>query len=160
MVKNTIVIENARIGFRNFSGRETQFNPAGKRNFCVFLDPDLATALDNDGWNVKWLTPKDENDDPQPYLQVSVNYANLPPKVIMITSRGKTILDEESLSLLDWADIIEVDLIINPYNWVIQEGTKNEKRGIKAYVKSLYVTIAEDEFESKYFGESDKLDGN
>lgn len=150
MIKSTIVIENAHIGFRNFSGKEGQFNAAGKRNFCVFLELDIAKTLENDGWNVRWLTPKDENEDPQPYLQASVNYNHIPPKIVMITSTGKTILDEDTVSILDWADIKEVDLILNPYNWVLHEGTKNEKRGVKAYVKAMYVTIAEDPFEAKY----------
>ena len=42
---------------------------------------------------------------------------------------------------------------IRPYNWVIQEGTKNEKSGVKAYLRSLYVVIEEDEFAEKYAGD-------
>lgn len=155
MVKSNIVIEGARIGFRNFSGKEGKYNPAGKRNFCVFLDMELAQALETDGWNVRWLEPRDEDADKQPYLQVAVSYDNIPPKIVMITSRGKTILDDDSVGLLDWAEITEVDLIIRPYNWVLQEGTRNEKRGVKAYVKSMYITIAEDEFEAKYYDAPD-----
>ena len=151
MIRNNITIEDARIGFRNFSGKEGQFNPAGKRNFCVFLDNDIAKTLEEDGWNVRWLQPKDDQEDPQAYLQVAVSYTNIPPKIIMITSHGKTILDEESVPLLDWADIKEVDLIINPYNWTLHAGTKNEKSGVKAYLKAMYVTIEEDEFEAKYY---------
>lgn len=150
MVKNNIVIENARIGFRNFSGKEGKFNPAGRRNFCVFIDSELATQLEEDGWNVRWLNPKDDGDEKQAYLQVAVSYDNIPPKILIVSSRGKTILDETSINILDWAEIQEVDLIIRPYNWTVQPGTRNEKSGVKAYVKSMYVTIAEDEFESKY----------
>lgn len=145
MIKNNIVIENGRIGFRNFSGKEGKFNPAGRRNFCVFLDSDLARILEADGWNVRWLEPRDPQEDKQAYLQVAVSYDNIPPKIVLVTSHGKTILDEESVNLLDWAEIKEVDLIIRPYNWDV-----NGKSGVKAYVKSMYVTIAEDEFEQKY----------
>lgn len=149
-VNSNIIIEGARIGFRNFEGKEGKFNPAGKRNFCVFLERELALTLEADGWNVRWLQPRDEQDDPQGYLQVSVSFDNIPPKIILITSRGKTLLDEESVSGLDWAEIATVDLIIRPYNWVLHEGTKNEKRGVKAYLKSAYIQIVEDEFESKW----------
>lgn len=151
MIKSNIAIENARIGFRNFSGKEGAFNPPGRRNFCVFLDQDLARTLESDGWNIRWLQPKDDQEDPQAYLQVTVSYNNMPPKVIMITGRGRTILDEEAINVLDWADIKEVDLIINPYNWKLHAGTANEKSGVKAYLKAMYVTISEDEFESKYY---------
>jgi len=149
-VSDNIIIEGARIGFRNFSGKEGQFNPAGKRNFCVFLEEGLAKKLESDGWNVRWLHPRDDQEREQGYLQVAVSFDNIPPKIIMITSGGKTILDAESISLLDWAEISEIDLIIRPYNWVLHEGTKNEKSGVKAYVKSMYVQIVEDEFEKKW----------
>lgn len=146
MVKNNITIENARIGFRNFSGKEGRFNPAGRRNFCVFIDTELAHQLESDGWNVRWLDPRDGNEDKQAYLQVAVSFDNTPPKMIIISSKGKTILDSESVSILDWAEIKEVDLIIRPYNWNV-----SGKGGVKAYVKAMYVTIMEDEFESKYY---------
>ena len=151
MVKNNIVIEGARIAFRNFSGKEGKFNPEGRRNFCVFLEYDLALTLEQDGWNVRWLDPVEDGDKPQPYLQVAVSYDNIPPKIILVSSRGKNILDNESVSLLDWAEIETVDMVIRPYNWTLHEGTKNEKSGVKAYVKSMYVTIVEDPLEHKYY---------
>jgi len=155
MIKDNIVIEGARIGFRNFSGKEGKFNPAGRRNFCVFLEEELAKVLEKDGWNIRWLQPRDEQETPQGYLQVAVSFENIPPKIILISSRGKTILDAESVALLDWAEIKEVDLIIRPYNWTV-----NEKSGVKAYVKSMYITIAEDEFASKYYDVPDSAEGS
>lgn len=146
MVKNNIVIENARIGFRNFSGQAGKFNPAGRRNFCVFLEQELGKVLEEDGWNVRWLQPKDEGEDLVPYLQVAVSYDNIPPKIVLVTGRGKTLLEESTVNILDWAEIANVDLIIRPYNWDV-----SGKSGVKAYVKSMYVTLIEDEFESKYY---------
>ena len=155
MVKSNIVIENAKIGFKNFSGKEGKFNPAGRRNFCVFLESELAESLESDGWNIRWLDPKDPDADRQAYLQVAVSYDNIPPKIVMISSKGQTALHEETIGIVDWAEIDTVDLIIRPYNWTMHEGTRNEKRGVKAYIKSMYITIVEDVFESKYINTPD-----
>ena len=132
-VNDNLVIENARLLFRNFSGRESKYNRAGQRNFCVYIDdPKDAQKLMDDGWNIRERPPREEGEDPRYYIQVAVSFENIPPTVYMIRN---------------------VDLTIGPYNWVIQEGTKNEKRGVKAYLRSMYVTIEEDEFAEKYAGE-------
>lgn len=140
-----IRIENADIHFKNFSGAEGQFNPAGRRNFCVFFDDVQADELARAGWNIRTLNPRDEGDPPQPYMQVAVSFSNVPPKVVLITSRGKTQLDEETINMLDFAKFRNVDIAISPYHWSV-----NGRSGVKAYLKTMYVTLEEDEFESKY----------
>lgn len=143
----TVVLEGVRIVFRNFAGKEGRYSPAGRRNFSVLIeDSDLENDLAEDGWNIKYLQPRNEEEEPQPYIQVAVNYDNIPPKIVMVTSRGKTVLDEDSVGVLDWAEISNVDLILRAYSWEV-----NGKTGIKAYVKSMYVTLVEDELESKYW---------
>ena len=144
---SNIVIENARIIFRNFSGDEKKYNPRGKRNFCVVIpDAKTAKALAADGWNIKTLRPRDPEEDETPYLQVAVAYNMYPPNITLITSKGKkTKLDEDMVSMLDSAEIKNVDLEIRPYIW-----TANDKSGVKAYVKNMYVTIEEDALAAKY----------
>ena len=151
-----VTIEGARILFRNFSGEEKQFNPKGRRNFCVILDPDLAEKLVANGWNVKILKPREEGDEPQPYLQVKVMYGARPPKVVMLTSNNRVEITEDTVGMLDWAEIEKVDLVIRPYQYDV-----NGHQGISAYLKSMFVTIAEDYLEQKYADcEGHKCDGH
>ncbi len=140
-----LTIRDARLIFRNFAGKEDQYNREGNRNFCVLLDEENAVAMEQDGWNVKALKSREEGDPEQPYIQVSVSYKVRPPRIVMITSKGRTDLDEEAVDMFDWADIKKADLIVVPYNWTV-----GAKSGIKAYLKSLFVTIEEDELELEY----------
>ena len=141
----TFMVEDARILFRNFAGQKTQYNAEGARNFSVVLTDEMAEKMLADGWNVKFLAPREEDEAPTPYIQVKVNFSIKPPRVVMITSTARTHLGPESISVLDWADIKTCDLIARAYNWEV-----NGKTGISAYLQSMFITIEEDELERKY----------
>lgn len=142
----TFMIEDARIIFRNFQGKEGQYNRAGDRNFAVIIPDDkLAKDMLKDGWNVRYLEPREEGDEPTPYISVAVNFNNRPPRIVMLTSRARTNLTEDTVEVLDWANIQSVDVICRAYEWTV-----NGKSGIKAYLQSLFVTIEEDYLERKY----------
>lgn len=150
--REQITFEGVKIIFRNFSGVPGKFNEAGDRNFNIVLeDEDVAKAMAADGWNVKWKTPKDDEDPPPPILKVNVKYRDRegkpvrPPRVVLITSHGKTLLEESMLPILDWADIVNVDMTFVPYNYSALGRT-----GISAYLRSIYVTIRDDPLEDKY----------
>lgn len=146
-VEENARIDNARILFRNFAGEErAPFNKAGDRNFCVVLEPEVAEGMANAGWNVKTTTPREEGDAPLHYIQAAVSYKNRPPNIYMLTRNGRTRLDEDTVVVLDYADIAKVDVILNPYNWEVP----GSGSGVKAYVKTMFVDLVEDELEKKY----------
>jgi hypothetical protein len=144
---STIIIEDAQLIFRNFEGKEGQFNAKGDRNFCVVLDdPETINNLVRDGWNVRTYGDTEEGDEPIQYLPVRVSYKYKPPHVVMITSKARTTLTDDSIEVLDFADLDKVDLVCNAYDWSMPDG----KTGRKAYLKTMFATIAEDELERKY----------
>jgi hypothetical protein len=145
-------IEDAHIipGWRNFSGQEDMFNQAGSRVFSIMLRPEDADAMANAGWNVKIREPKEElalqGVEAFPFIQVQVGYKAYPPKITMISSAGRTTITEAEVDALDALDFKTVDLILRPREWENALG----KKGIKAYLKTMFVTIEEDELERKY----------
>lgn len=143
--RKQVTLEDATLIFKNFAGAEAQYNTAGDRNFAVLLDPETAAQLAKDGWNVRTLEAKEEGEDDAFYLPVTVSYKNQPPRIVMITSRGKENIGEDLVDVLDYAQMATVDLICNGYDWSV-----NGKSGTKAYLKSLFVTIEEDFLERKY----------
>lgn len=148
-----VTIEGAQIVLRNFKGAEEKFNPPGTRTFGVLLPDEIAAAMLADGWNVKQFKVREEElaEDPEAqgnfWIQVTAEYRKgRPPRAFLIASSGKkTLLTDETISQLDGVDLQNVDVIINPYRW-----EANGNGGIKAYLKTMYVTIEEDELDRKY----------
>lgn len=144
--KTPIAFEGARILWPNFSGREKQYNAEGERNFNLAIPKEQAEQMAADGWNVKCKMPREEGDEPLCHMEVKVSFkGKWPPRIVLINSGGQTELDEETVNLLDQIRYANVDLMINPSEWDV-----NGKKGVKAYLKSIYVTQDEDVLEAKY----------
>lgn len=145
-INGNLSIENARIIFRNFSGKPSKFNREGDRNFCVVIDdPEQAAQLAEDGWNVRISTPRDEDAEPVHYIPVAVVFSNYPPSITLITGDKMNPIDEELVGELDTMEIKTCDIILRPYNWEV-----NGDSGVKAYLKTMYVVQEVDEFAHKY----------
>lgn len=146
MLDDKLVIEHAGLIFRNFSGNPSTFNPEGKKEFSVLLDPEKAAELKALGWNVKYAKPRESDENPpQAFMSVAVSYENYPPTIILVTDKNKTIMSEEAIKMLDWAELENVDLVIRPYSWDV-----NGNKGVKAYLKTMYAKAVEDAFSEKY----------
>lgn len=146
-------IDDARIIYRNFSGRGDRFNKEGDRNFSLLI-PDQETAdllLGNinkygASWNVKIKPPRDADDAPFIHLPVKVRFNNRGPNIYLKTGDVMNKLDEESVSILDDVTIISVDLDIRPYDDVMPNGTPFRS----AYLQSMCVTQQVDRFAERY----------
>ena len=147
-VTSNIKLENARLINKNFRGEKKDFNEEGNRNFGVLIEDELADQLIEDGWNVKRLRPRPDDPDQHgtAWIPVKVKFGKIPPVVVLITSKGKLCLDEETIGQLDWTRIKAADLISRPYNYI-----RNGRSGVAAYLKALYVTVDEtDDLAYKY----------
>jgi hypothetical protein len=144
--ETTLKIEGTHIVFKpNFAGEEEQFNREGDRYFNVAVDPDHVDQLRGDGWNVKEWTGKEEDDETLYFIKVKVSFKFKPPRLVLITSRGRVPLDEETCDILDWQEYEFIDVIISASHY-----TMNGRSGISAYLKTGMFVVAEDELEKKY----------
>lgn len=144
-VSKDLVLEGVRLIYRNFEGRKDKFNKEGDRNFGVVIPQDMADQLVKEGWLVKCRPGREEGDPPLCFLHVSLRFDVFPPRIYFVTSRGKTALDAKTCSMVDVADIENVDIIIRPYNWTV-----DGEQGTKAYLKSIWIKLQETSLDAKY----------
>lgn len=151
-------IYNAKLIFKNFRGLAKQFNPAGKRNFCVLLDDATAEKLKADHWRIKYLQPREEGDSPRPYLKVNVCYGTKAnpdgtikeygPDIWLITGENKTLQNAETVGNIDVADIADARIRIRPFEY---------QGELSAYLNKAYITAKVDEFDM-FYDEGDPSD--
>ena len=145
-----IIIEGARIKFKNFAGEARQYNPAGQRNFVLCLPDDLAQQLTAEGWNVKWKPGRHPEDPDEAQLVVKVKYTesgddhSRDPITYLIQGRRKIALDGRTVATLDRLAPLNIDLVVRPYVWDI-----NGNVGVTAYLDEIYYTAVEG-LSSKY----------
>ena len=150
--RNILQIDDARIIFRNFRGEGGRFNKEGDRNFAVVIpNQEMAESLLNDtnqygaGWNVKIKAPREEGDDPFIYLPVKVKFNNRGPVIYLESGSNRIRLTEDTVSMLDEIDILNVDIDIRPYDDEI-----NGKPFRSAYLQSMLVRQEIDRFAARF----------
>lgn len=146
MIENgNLVIKNARITLKNFSGRQKRYNDEGDRNFAVYLSEEDATFLAGEGWNVRYFSPREGEENGKAFLKIAVAFGKYPPKIVLIDRGKRDILDENTVHRLDSLELEEINLAIRPYPWEVRG-----QKGIKGYLKTLYARVVVDEFEGLY----------
>lgn len=140
---------NCHLMFSNFEGKEGRYNDEGARNFNIRLNQKDADYLTDEGFRVRPVPPKDPDAEPLFLLKVNVMFKDDPkdsrnPKILLKNNHGNKKLDENSVQILDWADIENVNVSINPYN-----SPKNDHT--TAYLNMLIAQMHEDPFEAEFY---------
>lgn len=140
----TLLIDNARIVFRNFSGEAGKYNRAGDRSFALVIDdPRIFDELVERGWNPR---AKDVDDETTYiHLPVKVKFNDFGPTVYLKSGKAMRKLNEDNVDCLDRIDIASVDLNIRPYDWEM-----NGRTGRSAYLDSIWVTQRVDRFAARF----------
>jgi hypothetical protein len=151
--RRLISIENTNFIWRtNFSGdpeRDSFGSDARKANIII---PDTEMALDmrDAGFNVKETRPKEGEEEgfvPTYYVAINVNYdTDWPPKIYLVSGDSEPVLlDEESVDILDKCYVLNVNVVLNPY--------QNQRTGRSSlYVRTMYVEqdVEDDPFAHRY----------
>ena len=133
-----IRVSDAELRFKNFSGTARRYNAAGVRNFHLVLDDKTAYDLEKLGWNISWHEPKREDEERWASLKVAARFDVYPPTITVKTESGARVsLDGDTVSVLDWAELEHVRLMITASHWENATGGS----GYKAYLSRMLATI-------------------
>lgn len=148
LARRDVTLQNAQIIYKNFEGREEQFNAEGQRYFHVLLDVATADILEREGYNIKRKPPLEEGSEPFIHMKIKVNFKGRPPTVALISkSKGtRNTLDEDTVQLADHADFEKIDMTISPYDWKLKSG----QTGRTAYLQSFYGVLYENPLDALY----------
>lgn len=137
-----ILLDNADIDFRNFSGKVDDFNRDGKRKFTVIIeDEEIANALIAEGANVKWKEAKERWE-----LEVQVSYRFFEPAAYLLSGRNRKTLNESNIGMLDVIDIERVDMDIT----LGKEWSINGRTARTAYLDKIRVVQEINRFEAEF----------
>ena len=152
LVNGDLSAENAVICWTNFSGGPTKYNPAGgKRTFNLVLTEEIAEELRMEGWNIRYIEPREEGDDPLIITEIVVNMnSEYPPRIRLFSQFGgkksANYLDADGVGELDKIKYDNVSLIIHPY-----EHNRSAEHRVKGYLKTMFaVKTPDDDFGGRY----------
>lgn len=145
--RGILQVDDARITFKNFTGRGDRYNREGDRSFSLIIpNEEIANELIADGWNVNIKAPRKEGDTPFMHMKVKVKYSGRGIPAYLRSGDKIVELTEDTIGCLDSMDIMSVDLDIRPYDWERPNGDS----GRSAYLQSIHVTQAIDRFAARY----------
>lgn len=148
---NRLKIENLRnrdIIYRNFSGRQTQYNRNGNMKFSIVIDPAMSAKLAKEGWNVKSRPSKNNDEEEFCTLEVRVRFdlSFTRPTILQVARSGRVKVDEHNIANFDDAEFEYADIVLRQYVWTNPAG----ETGVSAQLAEMYVRLQEGVLEAKW----------
>ena len=150
--QSSITIEGTRFLWPNFSGNPDKFNQTPKPNASIEIDPQFVPKLEEMGFRIRHLPPKDEFEDDRGLyiLGVKASYGGFAdPKVILLiadpekppTEWARRELKAGDIGELDRLTVAYVDVKFRPYRY---------RTFVTAYIDTMCVVVNPDRLMSKY----------
>lgn len=151
----TVILDDVQILWPNFTGRATDYNSQGSRNFYAILSEEQAQRVMAVGGNVKVpdLTPEqiEAGYSASPRIKINVKFQEDPnksylnPSIMMVTQGRGTDLTESTVGILDGLRFsrVKIGITVSPYEW-------GKRSGYTIYLNNMLAFVREDEWEQEY----------
>ena len=140
---NLVTIENATdVFWKNFSGNKDNFGST-KRKFTLGLTEDAARILIDLGVNVRASEQSEESDFLPYHVTLTINYRgeDRDPTVSFLRDGKRRMLNDATISLLDYQTIVYVDVTANLYRY---------QNNVTLYVTTMYARLMDEPLAEKY----------
>ena len=146
--RGRLLVDDAKIIYKNFAGRGSDYNKEGDRNFSLVIPQEFVEGLLADGWNVKEKVSQSTGEKFY-VMPVTVRYFDENGDgcdAVMKANGSKIILNPDTIGQLDRADIVRCDMDIRPYFWKY-----GNKSGKSAQLEVISVEIRTNRFATDFY---------
>lgn len=145
-------IIDSEVRARNFGGVEKKVgnrtvNTEGRRNFLLYVSDEVAEQLKEMGCEVRYTTPRDENDIPRPFVSMNLSYYLKPVEVHMIANGVDTPLDENHVYQLNDVDFKNLGLVVELGK---EKEHQNGVKYIPLFISQVWAEIVPSYFANRY----------
>ena len=145
-------IIDSEVRARNFGGIEKKVgnrtvNGEGRRNFLLYVSEEVAEQMKEMGCEVRYTTPRDENDIPRPFVSMNLSYYLKPVEVHLISNGIDTLLDENHVYQLNDVDFKNLGLVVELGK---EKEHQNGVKYIPMFVSQIWAEIVPSYFANRY----------
>ena len=145
------IVDN-EVRARNFGGVEKKsgnrtVNTEGRRNFLLYITEEIAEQLKEFGCEVRYTTPRDDNDIARPFVSMNISYYLKPVEVHLISNGVDTLMDEAHLYQLNDVEFKNLGLVVELGKEKVHN---NGIKYIPMFISQIWAEITPSYFGTRY----------